>query len=75
MKKIVIIVAAVAVVAFVGFVIVFLVGTALFSKEMACVEGEAPANTEDGTSACFKEGSELPPGFTWDPRGNYQINK
>lgn len=75
MRKTLIIVAGAAVVAFAGFVVVFIVGWGLFSKEMACSEGEAPANNDDGGSACFKVGSELPPGFTWDPRGNHQINK
>ena len=52
----------------------FLIGTMLFSNEMACSEGEAPANDTEGGSACFKEGTNLPPGFTWDDRGNYRIN-
>lgn len=74
MKKTIIILAGVAVVAFVGFAVVFIVGWASFSKEMACSKGEAPANDDEGGSACFQVGSDLPQGFTWDPRGNYQIN-
>lgn len=56
------------------FAIQFLIGTLLFSNEMACSEGEAPATDIHGGSACFTEGTELPEGFTWDSRGNYKIN-
>ncbi|WP_210101396.1 hypothetical protein [Paeniglutamicibacter antarcticus] len=57
-----------------SFAIKFLIGTLLFSNEMACSEGEAPTNDIYGGSACFTEGTELPEGFTWDVRGNYTIN-
>lgn len=56
------------------FAIKFLIGTLLFSNEMACSEGEAPANDIHGGSACFKEGTELPEDFTCDIRGNHKIN-
>lgn len=56
------------------FVIKFFWGMLLFSNEMACSEGEAPATDIHGGSTCFKEGTELPKGFTWDVRGNYRIN-
>lgn len=56
------------------FTVKFLIGTLLFSHELACSEGEAPANDIYGGSACFTEGTELPEGFTWDIRGNYKIN-
>ena len=73
--KIVAITAGVAVgILVVSFAIKFLIGTLLFSNEMACSEGEAPANDIYGGSACFTEGTELPEGFTWDVRGNYTIN-
>ncbi len=45
----------------------------LVSNEMACLEGEAPANDTYGGSTCFTEGTDLPKGFTWDLRGNYKI--
>jgi len=57
-----------------GAVAVFILSGGLFANEMACSQGEAPANNPEGGSACFEEGSELPPGFTWDPRGNHRIN-
>lgn len=44
-------------------------GTPLID-EWECVDGEAPYVYPDGGSACAKEGSELPPGATWDPFGN-----
>lgn len=56
------------------FAIKFLIGTLLFSHELACSEGEAPANDIYSGSACFTEGTGLPEGFTWDIRGNYKIN-
>ena len=61
---------------FVAVVLVskFVIGTLLFSREMACSEGEAPANDIHGARACFPEGTELPEGFAWDVRGNYKIN-
>lgn len=43
------------------------------ANEHACSQGEAPANNAAGGSACFPEGSELPAGFTWDPRGNFKM--
>ena len=38
--------------------------------EWQCVDGEAPAVTREGGSACFPEGSTLPAGYRWDPFGN-----
>lgn len=73
-KRVALIVAALAALAAVGFVTLYIMGGGLFANEMACSEGEAPANTKEGGSACFKEGSDLPPGFIWDPRGNHKIN-
>lgn len=73
-QKAVIIAGAATVLVAVVLVAGFLIGTALFSNEMACYEGEVPANNTEGGSACFKEGAQLPPGFTWDVRGNYKIN-
>ena len=43
------------------------------ADEHACSEGEAPANHADGGSSCFPEGSDLPTGYTWDPRGNFPM--
>ncbi|MGV8884780.1 MAG: hypothetical protein ACOH1T_04220 [Microbacteriaceae bacterium] len=73
-RKVLLIVGGVVVVGALSFVAVFIIGNVLFANEMACEEGKAPATTTDGGSACFDEGSVLPAGFTWDPRGNYKIN-
>lgn len=76
-KKIVIIIAAVAalvVLAVTGLVAAFILSGGPLANEMACSAGEAPANNAQGGSNCFKEGSDLPRGYTWDPRGNYKIN-
>lgn len=36
----------------------------------SCSFGQAPATNPDVTSRCFKSGSTLPAGYTWDPGGN-----
>lgn len=69
--KIVMIVAVLAVIALVG---VFIFSSGPLANEMACSEGETPANDTQGGSACFTEDSDLPGGYTWDPRGNYKMN-
>ena len=43
------------------------------ADEHACSEGEAPANHVDGGSSCFPEEADLPAGYTWDPRGNFEM--
>jgi hypothetical protein len=40
------------------------------ADEWHCSQGEAPALRQNGGSACFPEGSELPRGWRWDPAGN-----
>lgn len=73
MKKNLIIGAAVAAVVLIGVTITFILMGGPLANEMACSAGEAPANNAEGGSACFKEGSDLPSGYTWDSRGNYKI--
>lgn len=38
--------------------------------EWVCSDGETPAGVEGAYSQCFRDGSTLPAGFTWDPLGN-----
>ena len=73
-KRVALTAAAVAALVVVGLLAYFILSGGPLANEMACSEGEAPANNDEGGSACFKEGSELPSGYTWDPRGNFKIN-
>lgn len=74
MKKIILIAAAVAAAVLIGLIATFILKGGPLANEMACSDGEAPANNAQGGSSCFKKGSDLPDGYTWDPRGNYKIN-
>lgn len=74
MKRFILAVVALAAVGFVALLAVFILSGGPLANEMACSEGEAPANDAHGGSACFKDGSELPSGYTWDPRGNYPMH-
>lgn len=74
MKRFILAVALVAVLGVIAFIAAFIFSGGPLAHEMACSQGEAPANDADGGSACFKEGSELPSGYTWDPRGNYPLH-
>ncbi len=38
--------------------------------EWVCSDGEAPAGVPGHYNACYREGSMLPAGLTWDPFGN-----
>lgn len=38
--------------------------------EWVCSQGETPAGTDGFYNQCFKDGADLPQGFTWDPLGN-----
>lgn len=73
-QRVALIVVALAALTVVGFVAAFILSGGPLANEMACSAGEAPANNEEGGSACFKEGSDLPSGYAWDPRGNFAIN-
>lgn len=42
--------------------------------EYECSKGEAPASSPRSGNGCFKEGSDLPSGFTFDEGGNKRIN-
>lgn len=63
----------------IGVVLLVAVGGAVLAiagglvHEKACSEGQAPANNAQGGSACFAEGSDLPAGYVWDPRGNFVL--
>lgn len=51
----------------------FILSGGPLANEWVCSQGYAPANNRAGGSACFKEGSDLPPGYTWDPAGNHPL--
>lgn len=42
--------------------------------EWACSEGETPAGVNGLYSQCFKNGADLPTGWTWDPLGNRPLS-
>lgn len=67
------IVAAIAL-AVAGAVAAFIFSGGPVANEMACSRGQAPADNQQGGGECFDTDSELPGGYTWDPRGNYEIN-
>lgn len=73
MRMIAMTVAAVGVLALIGLVAAYIHSGGSLVNEMACSAGEAPANNAQGGDACFKGGSDLPRGYTWDPRGNYKV--
>ena len=59
--------AALAVGAF--FLLVAFLGDDLVD-EWHCSDGEAPAGEAPFYNHCFREGADLPAGYTWDPYGN-----
>lgn len=68
-----IIIMSVIVLVLVGAVAAFIFSGGPVASEMACSEGQAPANYAEGGSECFDVDAELPKNATWDPRGNYAL--